>query len=275
MGFIRGGLLFITGILLLVSLLAGNFFLTLNLSITPENLNEGLTSNFDDIVETAEDKFDLNLTEEVEENFHIIEEYCVNNSDFVFSQQGYTVDIPCEVVEQGPDAVIEEGIKDVIDEVYTQEYSCDSFWKCFLNSENPLFLFSKESKDYWKSKFYFSLFVSLFLIVIIFFLVEQKTNLFLVTGSLLIISSLPFMKVNALLSFLDFSFLQFLPVLFSKAYSVFLIAFIIGIIVLSLGIVLKFFNIGIFISERLDELASKYKNSSKKKTSKEEISKKK
>tara|TARA_Y100000296_G_scaffold86165_1_gene124947 strand:+ start:1964 stop:2767 length:804 start_codon:yes stop_codon:yes gene_type:complete len=267
MGFIRGGLLFITGILLLVSFLAGNVFLTLALSITPENIQEQVVSNFDEISELAGEN--INLTKELEENFYIIEEYCVNNSDYVFSEQGYTIDISCDVVEQGPDAVMEEGINDIVDEFYYEDYSCDSFWKCFLNSENPLFLFSEQTKDYLKSKFYFSLFISLFLIAIMFFLVEQKTNLFLATGSLLIISSLPFIKVNTLLSFFNYSFLQFLPVLFSKAYFIFTITFITGIIILSLGIALKFFNIGIFITEKLDNFASRYKNS------KEEIFKKK
>ena len=46
-------------------------------------------------------------------------------------------------------------------------------------------------------------------------------------------------------------------------------SFIAGIIILLLGIVSKFFNIGIFISEKLDKLVSKQK------TSKEEIPKKK
>ena len=40
MGFIRGGLLFITGILLLVSFLAGNVFLTLTLSMTSEDIQK-------------------------------------------------------------------------------------------------------------------------------------------------------------------------------------------------------------------------------------------
>ena len=77
------------------------------------------------------------------------------------------------------------------------------------------------------------------------------------------------MKINTLLSFFNYSFLQFLPVLFSKAYFIFLMSFIAGIIILLLGIVSKFFNIGIFISEKLDKLVSKQK------TSKEEIPKKK
>tara|TARA_B100001971_G_C18256056_1_gene582206 strand:- start:168 stop:974 length:807 start_codon:yes stop_codon:yes gene_type:complete len=267
MGFIRGGLLFITGILLLVSFLAGNLFLTLTLSMTPEDLQKEIVSNFDEITELAED--DINLTKELEENFYIIEEYCINNSDYVFSEQGYTVDIPCDVVEQGPDAVMEEGISDIVDKIYYEEYSCDSFWKCLFNSENPLFLVSEQTKDYLKNKFYYSLVISLFLILIMFCLVEQKTNLFLATGSLLMISSLPFMKVNVLFSFFNYSFLQFLPILFSKAYFVFLITFIAGIILLLLGIVLKFFNIGIFISEKLDKLASK-KKTSKRKSSKKE-----
>tara|TARA_Y100000310_G_scaffold27990_1_gene26607 strand:+ start:496 stop:1305 length:810 start_codon:yes stop_codon:yes gene_type:complete len=263
MGFIRGSLLFTAGILLFVSFLAGNVFLTLTLSMNPENVQEQVVSNFDEIISSVESEGDINLTKEMKDKFPLIESYCENNTEFVYSQEGYTIDIPCSTVAKGEEAVFEEGVGDIIEEVYTQEYTCDSFWKCVLNSENPLFLFSEQTKDYLKSKFYLSLFISLFLITIMFFLVEQKTNFFLATGSLLIISSLPFMKINTLLSFFDYSFLQFLPVLFSEAYFVFLISFIAGIIILTLGLALKFFHFGNFITEKLDNLASKKKSSKK------------
>ena len=167
MGFIRSSLLFIIGILLLVSFLAGNVFLTLALSITPENIQKQVVSNFDEISELAGDE--INLTEELKENFGIIEEYCINNSDYVFSEQGYTVDIPCEIVEQGPDAVMKEGIKDIIDKVYYEDYSCDSFWKCLLSSENPLFLLSEESSGKKHARISYLVIVSTIILVIVSF----------------------------------------------------------------------------------------------------------
>lgn len=262
MGFIRGGLSFILGILLLFSLIAGNFFLILTLSITPEKIQEGVSENFESIVEFI--GTDINLTKEINENFGKIESYCENNSDFVFTEQGYTIDIPCEVALQGEEAIIEEGVKDIVEEVYYEDYSCDSLWRCFLNSENPLFLVSEQAKDYWKSRFYYSLIASLLLIIIMFFLFERKTNLFFVAGFLLIISSLPFMMIKNVFSFFNYSFLQFVPVLFSESYRVFLMSLISGIVVLGFGVGLKFFNFGSFIAEKFS-----------KKEDKEEISKKK
>ena len=251
MGFIRGGLLFLIGFVLFTSLIVGNVFFTLALSITPENIQEQITSNLYDVTELVGEE--VNLTEEIKENFGLAEEYCVNNSDFVFSQDGYTIDVSCDVVEQGPDALLEKGIKDIVDEFYYKDYSCESFWKCISNLNDPLFLFSEQTKDYLQNKFYFSLIVSLVLIGIMFFLVEQKTNLPLIVGSLLIVSSLPFMKLNAFASFFNDSFLQFLPVLLSKAYFVFLISFIAGVAVLMFGIGMKFFNLGGFVMEKLEE----------------------
>lgn len=266
MGFFRGGLLFVAGVFLLASFLAGNVFLTLTLSLTPENLQEEFVSNLDKITELTGNE--INLTKEIEEKFETIESHCENNSEFVFSEQGYTIDVSCEVVEEGHEAVVEEGVSDVIDKIYYENYSCGSPWKCLISFENPLFLLSEQAKNYWKSMFYYSLIVSLFLVAIMFFLVERKSNLFFGIGFLLIISSLPFMKINAFLSFFDYSFLQFITILFSEAYKVFLITSILGVVILLVGIGLKFFNFGSIILDKLDETAFKWKDSSKKKISK-------
>ena len=117
------------------------------------------------------------------------------------------------------------------------------------------FLISAKAKDYWGSKFYSLLFISLVLITLLFFLVEQKFNLPVLVGILLSISSLPFMKLNWLLSFFpDKLFLQFFTIFFSKSYDVFLMTFFFGIIIFGLGLILKFFKFGFWVSEFLDKL---------------------
>lgn len=250
MGFIRGGSIFILGALLLISLLVGNLFLTFNLSITPENIKEKITLEAYDIVDKIGGE---EIEKAIDENMHLIEEYCLNNSEYVFSYEGYTLDIPCNVAEEGKDAIIKEGISDIVDRIYYQEYSCESFWECAFQSENPTYLFSEESKQYWKNIFYYALIFSLILVGIMFFIIENKTNLFLTVGILLIISSLPFIVFGKIFLFLGNSFLQLIPILLSGSYTVFLINFILGLILVGIGIMLKFATFGGFIAKIFSE----------------------
>jgi len=253
MGLIRGGLSLIIGILLFISLIVGHVFLIFNLSITPENIQEQVVVNFDEVIDSVELEGKVNLTQEIKDKFPLIESHCENNTEFVYSQRGYTIDIPCEIVDQGEKAVFEEGIGDIIDEIYTKEYQCESFFKCVFDSENPFYLFSEEAKQSWKNVFYYSLIVSLILIAIMFFLSENKSSFFITIGALFIITSLPFLKIDAFFSFFDNSLIDFVSVLFSEALLVFWINFIVGLIIIFIGIGMKFFNLGGFIMEKLEE----------------------
>jgi len=240
MGLIRGGLALIVGILLFASLLVGNVFLTFNLSINPENIQEEVVNNLDNIIDSVENETQINLTEEIEEKTPLIESYCENNTEFVYSQDGYTVDIPCEVALEGKEAIVEESIGDIVDEIYTEEYECNSFWDCALNpKENPFYLFSEEAKQSWKNIFYYSLILSLILIGLMFLLIERKSSFFITLGILFIITSLPFIKIESFFSLFENEFIQFISVLFSEANLVFLIGLSLGIIILVIGIGLK------------------------------------
>ena len=264
MGFVKGGLLFFLGALLLLSFVFGNLFLTLSLSATPESLSEGLNDNFDTIVEKAGEEYNINITNEVEERMPQIESYCENNTEFVFSQKGYTIDIPCEVALQGKEAIVEEGISDVIDEVYYTEHACENFMRCLISLDNPLILVSEEAKDYWQSKYYLALIASIILIIIMFFTIPQISGLFTVVGVLLAMSALPFAVINKLFSLFGGDYLQFASILFSEANSIFLMALITGIIVFGFGMALKFMTIGGVISEKLNAWLPKQKGSKKK-----------
>ncbi|MAH03806.1 hypothetical protein CMI39_03405 [Candidatus Pacearchaeota archaeon] len=263
MGFFKGSFLFIASVLLLISFLLGNIFLTLNMSLNYETLQSEFTPVVKDV---AEKEFSISSVI-VDEQFFLMELYCQNNSEFVFSESGYTFVIPCDVVAKGSDAVIEEGINSLVNDIYYQDYDCN-FWNCLDKSEVPYFLVSEKAKDYWKGKFYLSLLISIVLIIIIFFLVEQKYNVLTLTGCLLVISSLPLIKLEKLLSFINYKYVaDFLIVFFSKSYSVFLISFILGIIILGIGIGLKFYM--------PNSIKKKFSRKEVKKIVKEEISKKK
>ena len=244
MGLFRSGLFVIASVLLFVAFLTANVFLTLNKSLEYEIVKPELVSVIKDIFE---DK--INLSGVIDENFEYMQLYCKNNSEFVFNEQGHTFAIPCSVISHGSDAVIEYGASSLVDEFYYKDYNCN-FWDCFGKTEIPFFLVSKKAKDYWENKFYFLMLVSFILIILMFFLVERKANLFVVTGSLLAVSALLFIKLDWILFFIsDKPLLQFFTIFFTKAYNVFLISFITGLIILALGILLKFFGIGFKISE--------------------------
>jgi len=247
MGLIRGGLVSVVSILLFLSLFAGNSFLTLKWSLEYETIQPELASVVKQVID--EQGFNAKL----EESFPLMELYCQENSDYVFSYEDITIVIPCNVINEGSDAVLDYGINSVIEQFYYKEYDC-SFWKCIKDSEQPYVLVSEKAKDYWGGKFYTTLVISLVLAVILFFLVEQKYKMFITTGVLIIVSSLPFMKLKWLLSIVaNISYLEFFTSFFTKAYNVFLIMCILGIVVLALGIALKFGFLGIQFSDWLSK----------------------
>jgi len=243
MGFIRGGLLVIVSVLLFISILAGSIFLTLSWSLEYENVKEEMSSVILDFADT-----DFNLTQAIEQDFPRMQIYCQNDSEFVFNQEGYTFVIPCSVVEQGPEVVVEEGIKGFIDEIYYKKYECD-FWNCITEDSDPFFLLSAKAKDYWMSKFYLVFFVIIVLGVLVFLLVEGKTNFPILLGILSIVAALLAVKMNWLFSLFGENAYRLFFIFFNQSYAVFLRFLIIGIVILVFGIVLKFFKVGFKISE--------------------------
>ena len=108
-------------------------------------------------------------------------------------------------------------------------------------------------KDFWAEKFFYLLFFSLIIAIAIFFLVETKADSLLILGASIVGSSLPFMKVNSVLSFFDNSVFDFNFLLLSESYRVFVWASTIGIVLISIGIGLRFFGFGISVMKRINE----------------------
>jgi hypothetical protein len=247
MGFIRGGLLIIVGILLFLSLLLGSIFLILSWSLQYENVQEELSSV---IKELTEDKFGLieesfNLTEEMEEAREFMDEHCQNESSYVFAEGGYTFVIPCDIleeVEESPSALVDQGIENIIEQIYYDDYDC-KFWNCFEETGLPLFLVSEKAKNYWQDKFYFTLIAFAIMVVLIFFLVEHKQNTPIIAGSIMMLSSLPLLRLEKIIgSIAGDSYLAFVGVFFNKIDTVFWVVFISGLIILGAGIALRFLH---------------------------------
>src|SRR3989344_2624957 len=140
----------------------------------------------------------------------------------------------------------ETAVRELLQDSYYKNYDCD-FWNCLATEQTPLFLVSQKAKDYWKEKFYYSLLISLALVGLIFFLVQNKLNWPVIVGSILILSSIPLLKIKGLISLFipgEISVLStFLNIFFSKALMVFWIFFILGLLLIGLGFGLKFSNL--------------------------------
>lgn len=244
MGFVRGGLVFIVTSILLTSLLLGSVFLTLSLSLKYNNFQDEIVSS---LTETS--SFNINITEEVEADFEEFEDRCQNDTEIDLSQEGYEIKIPCEVVDQGPEAVIEEGISDIVENSINEAYPENSGIGEFVKD----FLFSDDASNSWKKFYYISLLISIILIVLMFFLIENKFNLPLSIGPLLIVSALPLIILNFSLPYLENSLLSPITVLFSEAYTVFLIYIIAGVILVVLGIGFKVLKLGYNVSKKLSK----------------------
>ena len=245
MSVIRGGLFVIASVLFFISLLVGGLLWTISLSLEYNVIKPELSSVIENVIID-----NASFSEIVEEKFPAMEEYCENNSEFVFSRDGYAIDIPCETFEEGTSAVRNETVSDIADEIYYQEYDC-SFIQCFKESAGkPFFLISEMAKNYWRNKLYVVLTFSFIILISMFLLIENKTNLPLVAGPILIIASLFFTKLDWFSSFTpEKILLQIISVFFTQSLGVFWRFFITGILVLVAGVFIKFFGIGFGVSE--------------------------
>lgn len=251
MGFFRGGLLFFLSILLLVSLIGLNSFFVVSSSLEYGNVKDGLTNlvGGEGVPEEAVESFgfeddvgfEVNLSEIEEEVFDLAKAYCVNSTDYVFSREGYTIEIPCDVVVEGKESFINKTVENIVYEIYYKDYDCN-FWSCFSTEENMLFLVSEKTKDYWKGILYWAFLVSLILTVLIFLVVEQKQNFPIVVGVLVFISSLPFMKADSFISFLAGDFSKFVMPFIGNIKNVFWFSLVIGLLFIIAGIVWRFWK---------------------------------
>ncbi|MEX2016949.1 MAG: hypothetical protein WD876_00555 [Candidatus Pacearchaeota archaeon] len=265
MGFFKGGLFVIVSVLFFVALLTMNSFLVISFSLDYDNIKTDLTQVVQDTL-----KENINLSSVINtRQYPLMQKFCSNSSqelEYFFTEKNYSFSVSCSTIANGTDAVFDEVIDNFVYEQYYKEYSCD-YWKCFNAGETPFFIVSQHSADYWQKQFYFSLLVSLVLFGLMFLFVEKKTNLPLVAGVLVILSSLLFVRlealtkwaINALLT-LPISpedYLKFFTVIFNQSSKVFYIMLVLGIILLAAGIIMKFFAIGFKINSFFSKFASK------------------
>ncbi len=268
MGVIRGILLVLVVVLLFLSVVCITLFWTLSLSLRYENVEKESVIIAKDFLKGTD------ITGIVKQMSPFINSYCKNNSEYVFNYQGYTFDIPCSTALEGEDAIVEEGVRDLVKDVYYTEYDC-SFLDCASKPQLPLFLISEKALDFFTNKLYFFLMASFILLILVFLFIEKKTNIPILVGSLLVTSSLLFIKLDSFFSlFPDNIIFKFLGIFFSQAYFVSLRVLVIGIVLIVAGIVLKVFKIGFFISNIIAKSKEKMQQKKTEKLKKKNIKRK-
>jgi len=253
MGAIRGILLVIASVILFLCLIQMTFFGVLSQSLTYENVEKQSSVIINDIL-----KENVNFTSKINSLYPEILSHCQNNSDYIFSFEGKTIEILCEKALLGEEIAVGEGFKSWVKGIYYKDYECeflDCFKKTSLSGFTPFFLVSEKAQVFWITAFRIFLLISLFLAIVVFFLVSKKTNMPIMVGVLLILSSMIFIKLDALLSlFADKTFFKFLGIFFSQAFFVSIRVLIAGVIFLLVGIIMKIFKIGLFISKIISKI---------------------
>jgi hypothetical protein len=252
MGFIRGAAITLFSIVLLISLFLMNLSLTVSWSLEHDTLQSALNVSAGDFLKNslgAEKVFG-------EETKAYMKSYCLVNNEYNFTYEKYIITIPCNVVAKGTDSMINYGIANLMDSVYYDKYDCE-FWTCVKDSQVPLVLFSEKAMDYWRSKFILLALISFALFALTFLISTKKSVTLIVTGILLILSSLPFRSLNWALKVIPKQFSGIFSVFFTRAHSVFLIILIIGIIFIGIGFVFRFFgwslSFGNFLAKESDK----------------------
>lgn len=270
MGVIKGALFVAVTVLFFISLLVMNSLFVVTSSLDYENLRQELLP----VAKQALNE-QINITSLIEnEKYPLMQKFCANSSEeleYVFSEDNYTFTVSCSVISKGPAEIVNSTVDNLFQEYYYKKYDC-GFFDCIGKDPIPFFLVSEQSKNYWQNKFYLSVAALLILLVLMLFLIEKKTNLPLVVGSLMIVSALPFMKLESLFRWLlnalsvspinPNNFFKFFTLIFVQSYKMFLIMLLIGTAVLAFGIIAKFFAIGFKINEFFSRFSLKRETSS-------------
>ena len=280
MGAIRGVLLVFVCILLFISFLSLGTFATLNKSLDYEIVQPQIKPLIKNIIFEEVNFSEINNYEE------ILQTDCVNESEYVFEDEenNKTFVIPCEVIANGTEAILDYQIDLLIEENYYAEYDC-KFWDCFKKTGSPLFLVSQHAKDHWSSKFYRLLIFSIILLALMFLLIQKKVNFPILAGILLAVSFIPvsfldsigkaILKVilssmkGAVEGLGSIELNSFVLIFFSQANSVFLTGFIIGLILIGVGVLLKLLKVGF----KIGNLFSKFRKEKKEEPKFKEVKK--
>jgi len=264
MGIIRGGLLVIVSVFLFIGIFAGILLFTMSWSLNYSNVKDNLGKVVNETL-----REELGIIEKISDDYMAMKTYCYSYSNYVVTYGAEIITIPCEDINQSQEVVVNNAIGRFVEQIYFQNYDCE-FWTCFREGEIPFFLVSAKAQTYWYDKFnYVLMFVGL-LSILGFLLSEKKSNFFLLISALIIIASLPFMKIGLFIGLFGDKAEGLLSVFFSKGYDVFIRGVILGVVLLLVGIILKFFRIGFKIHSIFSKAGQELEKEETKESGKEE-----
>lgn len=229
MGIIRTGIVLFLGVILIGTLFATNLFWVLSASINIETIKE----NSDVFVENFVSELDLSvgdINSQVEENFPTMEEHCLNNdSDFVFIDiySNTTFLVSCDVIAEGPEAVVEAGFEQALIGAY---------------NKNSGGVFSDKTVNFFRNNFLVFLVISLLIISVLFLFFDKKSNYFIFIGVLIVFVSFPFSKINLFEFIVPLEFSSVFDLVVEVSYNLFLFSAFVGLFLLATGVSLKFWK---------------------------------
>ncbi|MFW6233088.1 MAG: hypothetical protein ACOC3Z_00320 [Nanoarchaeota archaeon] len=197
------------------------------------------------------------LTRGVKENYNSSLEYCSKNNYLNLTKENFNLNLPCELKDNSTKEIINYSLNEIVKNTYYKDYNCKGF-KCFNKKGLPFFLVSKQMKDYYQSKFNLILILIIISIILLMFLSENKTNALIVSGVIMSLTSLPFSKIDSFFSLFSIKYFEFISVFVSQSTKVFWIFFIIGIIMIISGILIKIFNIEYKIAIGITSIINKF-----------------
>ncbi len=244
------GLIFVT-ILFFVGMMATGTLLVIVNSLDYDNVEADLNKVVKEVILEEVAQFD-------EEDFNKMQEDCALKETYTLEadETEFDLTVPCDIVEQGKDAVMDYYAESLTSQIYKQNYTCE-FWDCVGEENNLFFLFSEESYDYWNSKFYLALGLTIFFFILIFLIAENKSNSFILAGIIMIISGLPLLLGKVIIGSFMGEFLQFLTFIFSSAYWVAIKIFAFAVVVIVVGILWKVFHVGLWVSKKFGRSGEK------------------
>lgn len=197
MGFLRTSGIILISMLLFFSLVSFGTTETLEKSTKYENIEQ----NF---IQISEEYLEENteIEETIKQLLPFIKEYCRNNDTYTFEQQGASFEISCEEINQEvssiTESIVDEVVTTFIEENYYKEYKCD-FIEC-LQEEKPLVLVSEKAHNYWENQSILFLWISIGLIIALFFLTRMKSNFFFISGGIIFISGFVILQIPEIVS---------------------------------------------------------------------------
>jgi hypothetical protein len=249
MGFIRTSMAVIVSTLLFISLIFLSVFSVLSWSSSHYVLKNQVNSYSQDLILNGGNVIDFNLDQTILE----MQENCITQTNYIINEGDIHVEVPCNVVNNGKDAVINYIVNDVFEQIYYKNYSCD-FLKCLQTQKDPFVLVSEKSHLFVRSLLYTFLIISIILFLLLILLVKKKSNSLIITGILIIIVSLIIKGVDFILVLFSQPLLKgIISLFFSKSHSVFLIFLIIGCLLFFIGILIKVLKLEIKIAEKFSK----------------------